>query len=54
MRKIPDTAKLDRIVTEARRNREQREQDYRERALKLYPWVCGAAHANSPAPTFSS
>ncbi len=41
MRKTPDTAKLDRIVAEARRNREQREQDYRERALKLYPWVCG-------------
>ncbi len=41
MRKTPDTAKLDRIVAEARRNRGQREQDYRERALKLYPWVCG-------------
>ena len=40
-RKIPDTAKLDRIVAEARRNREQREQGYREQALKLYPWVCG-------------
>ena len=40
-RKAPDTGKLDRVVTEARRSREQREQDYRERALKLYPWVCG-------------
>ena len=37
----PDIAKLDRIVAEARRNREQREKDYRERALKIYPWVCG-------------
>lgn len=34
-------AKLDKIVIEARRNAEQREQGYRERALKLYPWVCG-------------
>lgn len=41
MRKTPDSGKLDRIVAEARRNREQREQGYREQALKLYPWVCG-------------
>jgi hypothetical protein len=33
--------KLDRIVAQAQRNREQREKDYRERALKMYPWVCG-------------
>jgi 5-methylcytosine-specific restriction endonuclease McrA len=33
--------KLDRVVLEARRNREKREQDYRAQALKLYPWVCG-------------
>jgi 5-methylcytosine-specific restriction endonuclease McrA len=33
--------KLDRIVAEARRNREQREKTYRERALKIYPWICG-------------
>ena len=37
----PDHARLDRVVAEARRNREQREQQYRERALKLYPWICG-------------
>ena len=36
-----DTGKLDRIVAEARRNRELREKDYREQALKIYPWVCG-------------
>jgi 5-methylcytosine-specific restriction endonuclease McrA len=36
-----DGAKLDRVVAEARRNREQREQGYREQALKLYPWICG-------------
>lgn len=29
------------IVAEARRNREQREKGYRERALKLFPHVCG-------------
>jgi hypothetical protein len=40
-RKPPDTARLDRVVAEARRAREQREQDYRAQALKLYPWVCG-------------
>ncbi|MFA6311957.1 MAG: YajD family HNH nuclease [Sterolibacterium sp.] len=33
--------KLDRIVAEARLNREKREKDYRERALKIYPWICG-------------
>lgn len=33
--------KLDRIVAEARRGQEDREKGYRERALKLYPWVCG-------------
>ncbi len=37
----PDSARLDRIVAEARRARETREQSYRERALKLYPGVCG-------------
>jgi len=37
----PDNNKLDRIVAEARRNREQRETTYRELALRIYPWVCG-------------
>jgi len=36
-----DPGKLDRIVVEARRNADQREKGYRERALKLYPWICG-------------
>ena len=36
-----DHAKLDRIVAEARREAERRNQGYREQALKLYPWVCG-------------
>jgi len=37
----PNNDKLDRIVAEARRNREQREESYRELSLKMYPWVCG-------------
>jgi HNH endonuclease len=36
-----DNAKLDRIVAEARRAAEQRDLGYRERALKMYPWICG-------------
>ena len=31
----------DRIVADARREQKQREQTYRERALKMFPWVCG-------------
>jgi 5-methylcytosine-specific restriction endonuclease McrA len=41
MSKKPDMAKLDRVVAEARRNSELREQGYREQALKIYPWICG-------------
>lgn len=37
----PDNARLDRIVAEARQQRESREAGYRERALKLFPWICG-------------
>ncbi|GMR06458.1 MAG: YajD family HNH nuclease [Gammaproteobacteria bacterium] len=33
--------KLDKIVAEAHRNRDKREQGYREKALKMYPWICG-------------
>jgi 5-methylcytosine-specific restriction endonuclease McrA len=36
-----DAGKLDRLVAESHKNRDLREQGYRERALKLYPWVCG-------------
>ncbi len=36
-----DQQRLDRVVAEARRNRDEREHTYREKALKLYPWVCG-------------
>jgi hypothetical protein len=36
-----DSARLDKVVAQARRDAEQREQGYRERALKMYPWICG-------------
>jgi hypothetical protein len=35
------TEKLDRIVAQAHRERAARESSYRERALQMYPWVCG-------------
>jgi hypothetical protein len=40
-KKSPDTGKLDNLVAEARRSRSQREQGYREQALRMYPWICG-------------
>lgn len=36
-----DPRKLDRIVADARRAAETRDQGYREQALKIYPWICG-------------
>ena len=36
-----DSSRLDRVVLEARRAAEQRDQSYREQALKIYPWICG-------------
>ncbi|CAG4883484.1 Putative HNH nuclease YajD [Georgfuchsia toluolica] len=39
--KTPDHARLDRLVADARRSADQRDLDYRERALKIYPWICG-------------
>src|SRR3954447_739098 len=39
--KAKDPNKLDRIVAEARSAAAKREQGYRERALKIYPWICG-------------
>lgn len=41
MTKRIDHARLDDVVAEARRQRETRETGYRERALKLFPWICG-------------
>ena len=36
-----DKDKLNKLVSDTRRAREQREQGYREQALKLYPHICG-------------
>jgi hypothetical protein len=38
---VPDQTRLDRVVAEARRYSSEREATYRERALKLFPWICG-------------
>jgi hypothetical protein len=40
-RQDPVGDRLDRVVADARRNRELRERSYREQALRLFPWVCG-------------
>jgi len=36
-----DTDKLDKVLADARRSNESREQGYREQALKMYPHICG-------------
>jgi len=33
--------RLDEIVAQAKKYQNEREQTYRERSLKMYPWVCG-------------
>ncbi|MBW2605980.1 MAG: HNH nuclease family protein [Deltaproteobacteria bacterium] len=41
-RKEPSAGEgLSKAVTESRRLREEREKGYREKAFKMYPWVCG-------------
>ena len=39
--KKSDPGRLDRIVAEARRHADERALGYREKALKIYPWICG-------------
>ncbi len=51
MKQPPGGTRLDQVVADAQRNRAKREQGYREKALKLYPWICGRCareftHAN--------
>ena len=41
VKKTSGNNKLDAVVAAARRSQAEREQGYREQALKLYPWVCG-------------
>ncbi|WP_018934686.1 YajD family HNH nuclease [Thioalkalivibrio sp. ALJ24] len=38
---MSDSKRLDELVARARRERDERERGYRERALGMYPWVCG-------------
>lgn len=33
--------KFDQIIAENRRHQDERAKSYRERALKMYPWICG-------------
>lgn len=33
--------RLDQVVLDARKAKDEREKGYRERALKMYPWICG-------------
>jgi hypothetical protein len=40
MKKQIDKNKLAQVVAEARRAGQKREQEYRAKALKLFPWVC--------------
>ena len=43
------TDRLDRVVADARRNSAERETTYRERALKLLPWICTRCAREFPA-----
>jgi hypothetical protein len=38
--KGPADGGMDQLIAEAKRNQRQRENTYRERALKLFPWIC--------------
>ena len=33
--------KLDKVIAENRRHQDERAKSYRERAMKMYPWICG-------------
>ena len=39
--KAIDHNRLDKLVLDARKAADQRAEGYRERALKIYPWICG-------------
>jgi len=38
---VPTSANVDKIIADARRNSDQRSKGYRDRALAMYPWICG-------------
>jgi hypothetical protein len=37
---LSDSDKIKQIIADSRRYQDQREKTYRERALKIFPWVC--------------
>lgn len=39
-KKVADAARLERAVIEARRDHERRVHEFREQALRLFPWIC--------------
>ncbi|MEZ4524487.1 MAG: YajD family HNH nuclease [Desulfobacterales bacterium] len=39
--KRTDSSKVDQLIAESRRKQKQQENAYRERALKIYPHICG-------------
>jgi len=41
MSSIKTSAEVDRIIAQSRRDAAKRDLGYRERALKMYPWICG-------------
>ncbi len=38
---LKDSDNSRKILEDVRRNQQEREKTYRERALKMYPWICG-------------
>ena len=50
LRQRPDAATQARLVAELRRDRELRENSYRERALKLFPHVCARCGRSLEGP----
>ena len=37
----PNQERLDRVVADARRAKDERDKSYRGQALKMFPWICG-------------
>ena len=48
MEKAQKRAHTDNLIAGAIGNRKKREQGYRERAMKLFPWVCGRCAREFP------
>ncbi|MDT8405748.1 MAG: YajD family HNH nuclease [Methylococcales bacterium] len=36
-----DKSRANKVIAEAQRAKTERERGYREKALKMYPWICG-------------